>query len=368
MAWFRDTPPAPAGAPAAIGVLLVNLGTPGAPTYWPIRRYLWSFLSDRRVVEACPYYWYPLLYGPILTLRPRKTRKLYEAIWLKEGSPLLVYSQRLTDRLGEALGASPVRVELGMTYGDPSLAEALARLLGAGISRLLVVPLYPQYSGSTSGAVFDRVMHELSRYRVVPEVRFVRDYHDDPAYIEALAVTVRDSFAVTGPTHLVCSYHGIPVKYVTRGDPYLAQAERTTELLRAALGLAPGDCTMSFQSRFGPTEWIKPYTDDHLLDLSARGVRRVTVVTPAFAVDCLETIEEIGEGSRDKYLAAGGESFTLVPALNDSPGHVDFLAGFARRQGAGWPEWAPGAGTRDGDPDSSRRRRGDVGLESRAER
>jgi len=337
MAWFRDTPSTDDGHPARIGVLLVNLGTPAAPAYWPIRRYLWSFLSDRRVVEACPYYWYPLLLGPILTFRPRKTRKLYQSVWLKEGSPLLVYSERLVHGVAESLRGQGVRVELGMTYGDPSLADAIARLLGAGIERLIVVPMYPQYSGSTTGAVFDRVVAELSRYRVVPELRFVRDYHDDAAFIEALAGSVRASFATTGPTHLLCSYHGIPVKYVTRGDPYQVQAERTTERLRAALGLAAGDCSISFQSRFGPTEWIKPYTDDHLLELVGRGIRRVTVVTPAFAVDCLETIEEIGEVSRDKFLAAGGESFTLVPALNDSPAHVGWLAGFVRRQCTGWP-------------------------------
>ena len=340
MAWFRDTPPIDDGRPASIGVLLVNLGTPAAPAYWPIRRYLWSFLSDRRVVEACPYYWFPLLLGPILTFRPRKTKKLYQSVWLKEGSPLLVYSERLVQGLSDALHHEPVRVELGMTYGEPSIADALERLLGAGVTRLIVLPMYPQYSGSTTGAVFDRVMKELSAYRVLPELRFVRDYHDDAGFIEALASSVRASFGATGPTHLLCSYHGIPVKYVTKGDPYQAQAERTTLRLREALKLAPQDCSISFQSRFGPTEWIKPYTDDHLLELLERGIKRVTVVTPAFAVDCLETIEEIGQVSREKFLAAGGESFSLVPSLNDSAAHVGWLADFVRRQATGWHHFA----------------------------
>jgi protoporphyrin/coproporphyrin ferrochelatase len=338
MAWFRGVPPAAPGVKAArTGVLLVNLGTPTAPTYWPIRRYLWSFLGDLRVVEACPYYWYPLLLGPILTFRPRKTAKLYREIWTPEGSPLLVYTAGLAARLAERFAGDDVSVEFGMSYGDPNLSAAIERLLGGGAERLLVVPLYPQYSGSTSGAVFDGVVRELSRYRVVPELRFARDYHDDPDYIAALAASVRASFAATGETHLVCSYHGIPAKYVTNGDPYRAQAERTTELLVAALGLDPSHCSMSFQSRFGPTEWIKPYTDEHLADLVRRGVRRVTVVTPAFAVDCLETLEEIAVGSREKFLAAGGEAFTLVPALNDSPGQVGWLERFVRRHTAGWP-------------------------------
>ena len=343
MAWFRGVPASPGGKAARTGVLLVNLGTPTAPTYWPIRRYLWSFLGDRRVVEACPYYWYPLLLGPILTFRPRKTAKLYHEIWTPEGSPLLVYTAGLAEALAARFANDDVRVEFGMSYGEPNLSGAIERLLGAGVQRLVVVPLYPQYSGSTTGAVYDAVSRELSRYRVVPELRFARDYHDDPDYIAALVDSVRTSFATHGESHLVCSYHGIPAKYVVNGDPYRAQAERTTALLVSALGIDPAHSSISFQSRFGPTEWIKPYTDEHLADLVSRGVRRVTVVTPAFAVDCLETLEEIAVGSRDKFLAAGGESFTLVPALNDSAGQVGWLERFVRRQGAGWPDLAPPA-------------------------
>ncbi len=340
MAWFRSPPSPPAGPAATVGVLLVNLGTPDAPSYWPIRRYLWAFLGDRRVVEACPWYWLPLLAGPILTFRPRKTARLYRSIWTEAGSPLLLYTRGLAEGLGRALEATGARVEFGMSYGEPNITAAIERLLGAGVERLVVVPLYPQYSGSTTGAVFDGVTAALSAYRVLPELRFVRDYHDDEAYIAALAESVQAVFTAKGRTHLLCSFHGIPEKYVAKGDPYQAQAVRTTALLGRALDLSADDISLSFQSRFGPTEWLKPYTDDHLLDLVKRGIRRVTVVTPAFAVDCLETLEEIAEESRDKFLAAGGESFVLVPALNDSPLQVRWLEAYVRRQATGWPGFA----------------------------
>jgi protoporphyrin/coproporphyrin ferrochelatase len=333
MAWFRG-PSAATEVASATGVLLVNLGTPAAPTYGAIRRYLGAFLGDRRVVEACPAYWYPILYGPILTFRPLKTAKLYRAIWTPEGSPLLVLSQRLARALQAHYGdAAGVRVELAMTYGEPTVRRALERFSAARIRRLVVLPLYPQYSGSTTGAVFDVVARELARLRHVPELHFVSDYHAHPAYIGALAASVRASWAGRGGSHLVLSNHGIPVKYVAAGDPYREQVERTTTLLAAALGLGPHDYSAAFQSRFGPTEWLTPYTDDRLRQLADAGTRDVTVVTPSFAVDCLETLEEIAVTSRSRFLAAGGERFTLVPALNDAPEHVAALA--AVLEGAG---------------------------------
>jgi ferrochelatase len=326
MAWFLGTNGG-TEPESETGVLLVNLGTPATPTYGAIRRYLAAFLGDRRVVEACPAYWYPILHGPILTFRPLRTAKLYQAVWTEQGSPLLDYSRRLAAALQAALGvAAATRVELAMTYGEPSVAAALARFAAARVRRLMVLPLYPQYSGSTTGAVFDVLARALMRYRYVPELHFVSDYHDHPAYISALAARVRASWAEHGRAHLVFSNHGIPVKYVTAGDPYRAQVERTTTLLVAELGLAAEDYSPAFQSRFGPTEWLTPYTDDRLEELAGRGVRAVTVVTPSFAVDCLETLEEIAVTSRAKFLAAGGERFTLVPALNDSPEHVAALA------------------------------------------
>jgi protoporphyrin/coproporphyrin ferrochelatase len=333
MAWFRGTP-GRCEHPSRTGVLLVNLGTPASPTYGAIRRYLSAFLGDRRVVEACPAYWYPILHGPILTFRPFKTAKLYQSIWTDEGSPLLVHSRRLAGALQSALGdPADVRVELAMSYGEPSIPAAIERLLEAGISRLVVLPLYPQYSGSTTGAVFDAVTRELRRWRRVPELRFVASYHDAPAYIKALATSVRATWSEHGRSMLLLSNHGIPVKYVTQGDPYRAEVERTTALLVAELGLGPDEYVQSFQSRFGPTEWLQPYTDDLLAGLVAKGLRRVTVVTPSFAVDCLETLEEIGEVSREKFLSLGGEAFTLVPALNDSAVHVEALCAVLRNAG-----------------------------------
>ena len=326
MAWFRSVPPSTPRS-TGTGVLLVNLGTPTTPESGPIRRFLGQFLGDRRVVEACPAYWYPLLYGPILTFRPRRTAKLYKAIWTDEGSPLLVHSRRLAAALQVRLGdPAQVRVELAMTYGEPSVAAAIERLQNAGITRLVVLPLYPQYSGSTTGAVWDILAKSLSRWRRVPDLRFIADYHDAPDFIAALAASVRAAWAASGQTHLVFSNHGVPVKYVQQGDPYQAQVERTNALVAAALGLAPADFSSCFQSRFGPTLWLQPYTDDRLLELAQAGTKAVTVVTPSFAVDCLETIEEIGIASRDKFLAAGGERFTLVSPLNESPAHVAALA------------------------------------------
>lgn len=335
MAWFRG-PSAATDGTSETGVLLVNLGTPAAASYGAIRRYLGAFLGDRRVVEACPAYWYPLLWGPILTFRPFRTAKLYQAVWTPQGSPLLVHSRHLAQALQTQLGdPARVLVALAMTYGEPSIGAALERFAAARIRRLVVLPLYPQYSGSTTGAVFDVVARELSRYRYVPELHFVSDYHAHPAYIAALAASVQASFATHGRAHLVLSNHGIPVKYVAAGDPYQQQVQRTTELLVAALGLTRADYSEAFQSRFGPTEWLQPYTDERLLALAAEGVRAVTVVTPSFAVDCLETLEEIAVTSRAKFLAAGGERFTLVPALNDSPAHVAALAAVLRSAAAG---------------------------------
>lgn len=337
MAWFQGVPPSSTPS-SQTGVLLVNLGTPTAPTSGPIRRYLGQFLGDRRVVEACPAYWYPLLYGPILAFRPRRTAKLYQAIWTDEGSPLLVHSRRLTAALQKRLGdPAAIRVELAMTYGEPSVSGAIRKLQEAGVRKLVVLPLYPQYSGSTTGAVWDVVAKELCRWRRVPELHFIADYHDAPAYIEALAASVRAAWAEHGRSHLVLSNHGIPVNYVELGDPYQAQVERTTALLTAALGLAPGDYSGCFQSRFGPTIWLQPYTDDRLLELVGQGVKAVTIVTPSFAVDCLETIEEIGVASREKFLHAGGEKFTLVPPLNESAGHVDALSAVLAAAGVAVP-------------------------------
>jgi protoporphyrin/coproporphyrin ferrochelatase len=333
MAWFLGTD---LNRPASVetAVLLVNLGTPAAPTAGPIRRYLAQFLGDLRVVEACPWYWLPILHGPILTFRPRKTARLYRSIWMPEGSPLWVYSKALADALAAHYADRPsVRVALAMTYGEPSIAKAVAELQTAGVGRVIVLPLYPQYSGSTTGAVFDAIARSYMKWRWVPNLTFVSDYHAHSAYIAALADSVRAVWARSGRAHLVISNHGIPAKYVTAGDPYRNHTQQTSRLLVAELGLGEGEYSECFQSRFGPTEWLQPYTDDRLLELAQQGVREVTVITPSFAVDCLETLEEIGTVSKEKFLAAGGSRFELVPALNESPAHIAALAAVLAEHG-----------------------------------
>ena len=336
MAWYKSTALTTPAAAHTAAVLLVNLGTPTGPTYWPIRRFLGAFLGDRRVVEACPAYWYPLLYGPILSFRPLRTRKLYAAVWGTQGSPLLVNSRHLADKLGAQLGGESVSVELAMTYGEPSIVDAITRLQASGVERLFVVPMYPQYSGSTTGAVFDRVTRELQKWRRVPHIHFIADYHVEPAYIDALAESVRASWAKHGRSHLLLSNHGIPVKYVTAGDPYKDQVAATTQHLVRALGLRVDEYSESFQSRFGPTEWLKPYTAATLEELGHAKTRRVDVICPGFAADCLETLEEIAMEGKATFLNAGGGEFRYIPALNDRPLWIAALADLVQAHLGGW--------------------------------
>jgi ferrochelatase len=341
MGRYRGLPDLVGSHEQRIGVLLVNLGTPEAPSYGPVRRYLGQFLRDRRVIELCPYAWWPILYGPVLTFRPRKSAAAYRKIWLEDGSPLLRYSERLTAKLQldlESRLGKHVRVALAMTYGRPSVKDEIEDLFRHGVTRLLVLPMYPQYSGTTTGAVFDAVARVLMRWRSLPHLRLVRDYHDDPAYVAALAARIERSWQEAGRrSHLLLSYHGIPVKYVEKGDPYQVQAMHMSALVAQRLGLAPTDWSVSFQSRFGPTEWLQPYTDQALRGLLAAGVRDVTVASPAFSVDCLETLEELGVEYRQQFMAGGGNSFTLVPALNDDDAHAAALAAIVLRNLQGWP-------------------------------
>jgi protoporphyrin/coproporphyrin ferrochelatase len=329
-----------AGAPERIGVLVVNLGTPDSPSYFAVQRYLREFLGDRRVINTSPLIWLPLLYGVILPFRPLRTVRKYRKIWLPEGSPLAVYSKRLAAKLGQVLKAAlgdQIRVELGMTYGNPSIAQALEMLSGQNVRKLLVLPLYPQYCSSTTGSVFDAASRALQRRRWLPETRFVNDYYHDAGYIEALTARIREHWATVGErSHLLFSYHGIPAAYVAEGDPYQAQAEATTRLVASRLGLAPEEWSHCYQSRFGRVEWLQPYTEDTLEALAKRGVRKLTVASPSFAVDCLETLEEVAMEYRDKFLKMGGEQLTLVPALNDDDAHAQALAAIVRNQLQGW--------------------------------
>jgi ferrochelatase len=336
---------AAASTPDRIGVLVVNLGTPDSPSYFAVQRYLREFLGDRRVINTSRLIWLPLLYGVILPFRPLRTARKYRKIWLNEGSPLSVYSRRLTTKIGLELQAGfggQVRVELGMTYGNPSIAHGLEALMAQNVKRLLVLPLYPQYCSSTTGSVFDRASRALQRWRWLPETRFINDYYHDAGYIDALSARILEHWAETGErSHLLFSYHGIPAAYVADGDPYQAQAEATTRLVASRLGLAPGEWSHCYQSRFGSVEWLQPYTEDTLESLAQRGVRKLTVASPSFAVDCLETLEEVAMEYRDKFLELGGERLTLVPALNDDDRHAQVLAAIVKQQLQGWAGGVP---------------------------
>jgi protoporphyrin/coproporphyrin ferrochelatase len=331
---------AAAPAPERIGVLLVNLGTPDSTSYFAVQRYLREFLADRRVINTSRLIWLPLLYGVILPFRPIRTARKYRKIWLREGSPLAVYSARLTAKVGAVLQAhfgGQICVELGMTYGNPSIVRALESLTEQNVRKLLVLPLYPQYCSSTTGSVFDRTSGALQRWRWLPETRFVNDYYHDAGYVDALTARIQGHWAEVGErSHLLFSYHGIPAAYVAEGDPYQAQSEATTRLVVSRLGLAPDQWSHCYQSRFGSVEWLQPYTQDTLKVLAARGVRKLTVVSPSFAVDCLETLEEVAIEYRDIFLELGGERLTLVPALNDDDRHAQALAAIVTNQLKGW--------------------------------
>jgi ferrochelatase len=333
------------GTPEDLGILLVNLGTPDDPSPAAVRRYLAEFLWDPRVIELPRPLWWLVLHGVILRVRPKKSAHAYQQIWTPEGSPLLVHSRAIATSLERRLGATlhrPVAVELGMSYGNPSIPDALARLRARNVRRLLVLPLYPQYSGTTTASIFDRVTAELSRWRWIPELRFVAQYHDEQGYIAALAASIREHWDRNGRRdHLLFSFHGIPRQCLLDGDPYHCQCHKTARLAAEALGLGHGEWSIAFQSRVGSAEWLRPYTDELLTQYAASGPKRLTVACPGFAVDCLETIEEMGLRNRDAFLAAGGESYDFVPCLNDRPDHVDFLAGLATRHCGGWPETGP---------------------------
>jgi ferrochelatase len=340
MPYYRAVAHAAASTPDRIGILIVNLGTPDAPSYFSVQRYLREFLGDRRVINTSPLIWLPILYAFVLPLRPIKTARKYRKIWTAAGSPLAVYSARLAAKIESRLQATwgdRVRVALGMTYGKPSIASAVKSLAEQKVTRLLVLPLFPQYCSSTTASVFDRASQVLQRWRWLPETRFVNDYFADAGYIEALAERILRHWAEVGErSHLVFSYHGIPESYVKQGDPYQIQAETTTRLVASRLGLTTQQWSHCYQSRFGSVVWLQPYTDDTLRALLAKGIRKVTVVSPSFAVDCLETLEEVGMEYRALFSAGGGEQLTLVPALNDDERHAEFLTAIVNANLSGW--------------------------------
>ncbi len=329
-------------APAGIGVLLVNLGTPDAPTAGSLRRYLKQFLSDPRVVEFPRLAWWLILRLIILNVRPKRSAESYRKIWTGAGSPLMVISQQQTKALRELLASrypGLVNVELGMSYGQPSIKDGLERLRLNGARRLVILPLYPQYSGTTVGSVFDAVADTLRHWRWVPELRFINAYHDHPGYIEALATKIRDHWQQHGRAErLLLSFHGVPQRYLMSGDPYHCQCQKTARLVAEALNLEATQWMVVFQSRFGREPWLQPYCDHVLKELPGQGVKAVDVVCPGFAADCLETLEEIDQQNRDFFLAAGGERFQYIPCLNADPNHIELMADVVTANTNGWAE------------------------------
>ncbi len=329
------------GSPSRLGVLLVNLGTPDSTEVPDVRRYLKEFLSDPRIVEVPRALWWLILNGVILRVRPAKTAEAYKSVWdEKEGSPLLSISKKQATALGAKLSTTNnAKVVLAMRYGNPSIADALTELRRANVRRLIILPMYPQYSGSTVGSVFDEVARQLSKLRWLPECRFINQYFDENNYIEALAQTTREHWQQHGRAQqLVMSYHGIPQRYRTSGDPYFCQCQATSRLLADALQLKDDDYRVVFQSRFGREPWLQPYCDETLKKLPAEGIKSINVICPGFAADCLETIEEIDEENREYFMHAGGEEFSYIPALNDHAAHIDMLASLIERHSGGWPE------------------------------
>ncbi len=325
-------------------VLLVNLGTPTAPTARAVRPYLAEFLGDVRVIDYPRWLWWLILHGIVLRIRPARSAHAYAKIWTAQGSPLRVGSEALAAGLQTELDRQQpgtLRVALAMRYGEPAVAQTIARLQREGVRRLLVLPLYPQYSAASTGSVIDAVSDAFKRLRWPPELRIINDYHDDPAHIEALAQSIEGWWQSNGRgDKLLLSFHGIPERYVRLGDPYAAQCLVTAQRLRERLQLQADELVVSFQSRVGRERWLHPYTDGTVRELAVAGVKKLDVACPGFAVDCLETLEEIAMQNRDFFVAAGGEALRYIPALNDSVEQVESLAGLVLRHVRGWPESA----------------------------
>jgi len=344
MPTFESSLPYEHGTPESLGILLVNLGTPDAPTPSAVRRYLRQFLSDPRVVELPRALWW-LVLNVILLIRPSRSAETYRKIWTEEGSPLLLHSRDIANAVGQQLStrlSGAVHVELGMSYGQPSLESALDKLHAENARRLIVLPLYPQYSGTTTGSVFDAVTTALARRRWLPEFRFINHYHDAPGYIAAQAQNIRDDWEKHGRgNRLMFSFHGVPRATLDKGDPYHCQCHKTARLIAESLELADEDWILSFQSRVGRAEWLRPYTDETVVELGRRRMERLDVVCPGFAADCLETLEEIAMQNAALFKKEGGGTLHYIPALNARDDHVAFLARLIEKHAGGWPESSP---------------------------
>jgi len=343
---FAQEPTFTHGQTPRTAVLFCNLGTPDAPTASALRRYLGEFLSDHRVVEIPRLVWMLILHGIILRIRPAKSALKYASIWTAEGSPLKVWTERQAQALDAAFAQrnEQVRVRYAMRYGNPSMASQLDALKAEGFTRVLVMPAYPQYSGTTTASVFDAVYTWGQRTRLLPEFRFINHYHDHPAYIAALAEQVRAHWATHGQgERLVMSFHGVPERTLHLGDPYHCECYKTARLLGEALGLNKSQYIVTFQSRFGKAKWLEPYTEPTLVALAEQGVKKVDLICPGFTSDCLETLEEIAQEAQEAFMHAGGKQFHYIPCLNDNPDWIEAMHAIATMHLAGWSLGAPDA-------------------------
>ncbi len=326
--------------PACTGVLITNLGTPDAPTPAALRKYLGEFLADPRVIETPKIIWWFVLHCIILRTRPRRSAEAYKKVWTENGSPLLDISIKQTNKIQSEISKhidGPIKVELAMRYGNPSIEAGLEKLRAANAKRILIFPLYPQYSAATTASTFDAVSDVLKKWRWIPEIRMINHYHDNPDYITALSNSIKAYWQThTKPEKLLFSFHGLPKDYFLAGDPYHCECHKTARLVAEKLELPEDEWQLTFQSRFGPREWLQPYTDITLKELAANGTKSVQIICPGFSADCLETIEEIDMQNRDFFTEAGGEEFSYIPALNDSDEHIDVICKLIQTHYQGW--------------------------------
>lgn len=351
-------------------MLLVNLGSPDKPTTSAVRRYLAEFLWDPRVVDTARGLWWLILHGIILRFRPRKTAKAYRKIWTDQGSPLVATSRLQTRAIEKTMQnkfRGTILVDLAMRYGHPSIEEGLNALRKAGARRLLILPLYPQYSATTTASVFDEVTRILRSWHWLPDLRFINDYHDHPRYIKALANSIRQHWENENKGEkLLFSFHGVPQRYIHKGDPYFCHCQKTARLVAEELELEENSWQVVFQSRFGREPWLQPYCDHTLQQLAQQGHKRIDIICPGFSADCLETLEEINMQNRELFIAAGGENLQYIPALNESPEHIDALCEVLTAHSFGWPETMPNwdAGLRAVEEKKSRERALKMGAET----
>ena len=328
------------GSKEKIGVLITNLGTPDAPNKKELKVYLNQFLSDPRVIELPKILWQIILKLVILQIRPSKSAEAYKQIWTDKGSPLLDIANRQLNKIQSSFSSKNENIvfEVGMRYGNPSIPEALLKLQKKQVRRLLVLPMYPQYCAATTGSTFDEVTNVLQKWRWIPEMRFINQYFEEKNYIEALSNSIKSFWKKTSkPQKIIFSYHGIPKRYLTNGDPYHCFCLKTTRLVKENMGLSDDEIMTTFQSRFGREEWLKPYTSETLKELPKQGIKNIHIISPGFSSDCLETLEELEEENKEYFMESGGENYHYIPCLNDHDDHIDVFVNLIKKHTQGWP-------------------------------